>query len=229
LTRSIPWLRVFAEGAVIVVSILLAFGIDAAWEERQEREREATALLSLQADLVADSIELEALRRRLVVWREGAGWVDQHVGRDVPADSVEIVLRRLFAFNLYQPVSSVYDGLRDSGQLGLLSDDALRDEIIRYYEVRQPYMIQFRDLVMPRFARVLDASSELVDLRLLPESEGMAHFATYRRWSELTRRSEFVSEVLWFGLFAAGHELRVREVLEDVASLRGLIEAGLGS
>ena len=37
MSRPIPWLRVFAEGAVIVVSILLAFGIDAWWEGRQER------------------------------------------------------------------------------------------------------------------------------------------------------------------------------------------------
>ncbi len=31
MTRQIPWLRVFAEGVVIVVSVLLAFGIDAWW------------------------------------------------------------------------------------------------------------------------------------------------------------------------------------------------------
>jgi hypothetical protein len=35
----IPWLRVIIEGVVIVGSILLAFGIDAAWDEKQERER----------------------------------------------------------------------------------------------------------------------------------------------------------------------------------------------
>jgi len=32
-TRQIPWLRVFVEGVVIVVSILLAFGIEAWWHE----------------------------------------------------------------------------------------------------------------------------------------------------------------------------------------------------
>ena len=37
-TRSIPWLRVFVEGAVIVGSILLAFGIDAAWEGQPRTE-----------------------------------------------------------------------------------------------------------------------------------------------------------------------------------------------
>ena len=33
----IPWLRVFIEGVVIVGSILLAFGLQAWWEGRQER------------------------------------------------------------------------------------------------------------------------------------------------------------------------------------------------
>jgi len=44
LKPQIPWRRVFVEGGVIVGSILLAFGIDAWWERRQEREREIVAL-----------------------------------------------------------------------------------------------------------------------------------------------------------------------------------------
>ena len=41
--RQIPWLRILAEGVVIVGSILLAFWIDAAWELRGTA-RERTAL-----------------------------------------------------------------------------------------------------------------------------------------------------------------------------------------
>ena len=37
-TKQIPWFRVFVEGAVIVASILLAFGIEAWWDGVQERE-----------------------------------------------------------------------------------------------------------------------------------------------------------------------------------------------
>ncbi len=39
-TRQIPWLRVFVEGVVIVGSILLAFGLQAWWDGRQERALE---------------------------------------------------------------------------------------------------------------------------------------------------------------------------------------------
>jgi hypothetical protein len=40
MSRQFPSLRVLAEGVVIVGSILLAFGIDAWWEGRQERQAE---------------------------------------------------------------------------------------------------------------------------------------------------------------------------------------------
>lgn len=52
------WKRVVTEGAVIVLSILIAFAIDAAWEARQERSQIASSLASL-----AD--ELGGNRRRL--------------------------------------------------------------------------------------------------------------------------------------------------------------------
>ena len=44
---QIPWLRVFVEGVVIVGSILLAFGIQAWWDDRQEREEEGRILAGL--------------------------------------------------------------------------------------------------------------------------------------------------------------------------------------
>ncbi|MDH3424629.1 MAG: hypothetical protein OEN00_16655 [Gemmatimonadota bacterium] len=47
MTQRISRSRVLAEGAVIVLSILLAFGIDAWWEGRQERAEELAALSAL--------------------------------------------------------------------------------------------------------------------------------------------------------------------------------------
>ena len=39
---QIPWLRVFVEGMVIVGSILLAFGIQAAWDGGSARQEPVT-------------------------------------------------------------------------------------------------------------------------------------------------------------------------------------------
>ena len=46
--RELP--RWLIELAVIVVSILLAFGIDAWWEERQDRREEAEILAGLERE-----------------------------------------------------------------------------------------------------------------------------------------------------------------------------------
>jgi hypothetical protein len=75
--REIPWLRILAEGTIIVVSILLAFWIDTWWETNKEREFRQTLLSSLleelnqvQARLDYQEIYFNAIRgsaRRLVI------------------------------------------------------------------------------------------------------------------------------------------------------------------
>ena len=60
-----PWRRVLLEGAVIVASILLAFGIEAWWSEHQEAARRDALMEDLQAELVTNAVSLEdALERQ---------------------------------------------------------------------------------------------------------------------------------------------------------------------
>ena len=49
---QIRWLRVFVEGVVIVGSILLAFGIEAWWDERVERGEIRQDLANITRELV---------------------------------------------------------------------------------------------------------------------------------------------------------------------------------
>ena len=59
LRQSIPWPRVFAEGVIIVVSILLAFAIDAAWESRQASEWRRQTLADLVREAEANRAALQ--------------------------------------------------------------------------------------------------------------------------------------------------------------------------
>ncbi|NIP23582.1 MAG: hypothetical protein GWN81_06000, partial [Phycisphaerae bacterium] len=59
LFRNISWPRIFAEGVVIVVSILLALWIDTWWGERQERKLELDYLEALQKDFEETRENLE--------------------------------------------------------------------------------------------------------------------------------------------------------------------------
>ncbi len=61
MTQRIPWLRVFVEGVVIVGSILLAFGIQAWWDERQERGLVRRDLMSVAQEL--------GVNRESVLWQ----------------------------------------------------------------------------------------------------------------------------------------------------------------
>jgi len=66
---KIPWKRVLIEMAAIVVSILLAFSIDAWWEDRQRQIEERSILMSLHSETKAlvqaieeNEIYVDALR-----------------------------------------------------------------------------------------------------------------------------------------------------------------------
>jgi len=62
--QPIEWNRLLLEGVVIVASILLAFAIDAWWDERQDRQAEGNQLLSIAAELESNA---ERIREKLEV------------------------------------------------------------------------------------------------------------------------------------------------------------------
>lgn len=69
----VPWPRVFAEGVAIVVSILLAFGIEAWYSDRQDHAQANESLAALEAELRQNLNEIEieiAFRRALVASAE---------------------------------------------------------------------------------------------------------------------------------------------------------------
>ena len=58
-SNNIQWKRISAEGAAIVVSILLAFSIEAWWDERRDGASERVMLSSLLAELHATEISFD--------------------------------------------------------------------------------------------------------------------------------------------------------------------------
>ncbi len=60
--QKIPWKRTTVEVSAIVASILLAFAIDAWWEERTEQARADELLLSLELEW---STEIQRIDERL--------------------------------------------------------------------------------------------------------------------------------------------------------------------
>ena len=65
--QDIPWARITIEATAIIVSILVAFAIDAWWEDRRERQEERDYLSSLRQELI---IGLDLLANRESVHKE---------------------------------------------------------------------------------------------------------------------------------------------------------------
>jgi hypothetical protein len=55
---DISWARLFIQASAVVLSILLAFSIDAAWQQRQEREADITQLKGLYGELQSHKVLL---------------------------------------------------------------------------------------------------------------------------------------------------------------------------
>ncbi len=69
-TRDIPWIRIAAEATAVLVSILLAFAIDAWWAERLERITEREELSRLYN-------EFSSNRERLDQWVSADGFMQR--------------------------------------------------------------------------------------------------------------------------------------------------------
>jgi len=126
--RQLNWPRIFAEGVAIVVSILLAFGIQAWWDGVQEREEEQALLAGLLAEFETNVEQLD-LR------------ISEHnmlssTGRDLQqrllvAGRNEVTVPDSLLFSLF--VNTSYDATlgtlgeaQSAGRLGLIRNQPLR-------------------------------------------------------------------------------------------------------
>ena len=127
--RQVQWPRFVIEGVVIVASILLAFGIEAWWEGRQEREREREYVGALRQDfdqnlrLIDEAIaDQESGVEMIVLLREQLSGSSPSVQRD----SLNHHFALAFGVTTHQAVPTTYDELVSTGELGLLTNADLR-------------------------------------------------------------------------------------------------------
>lgn len=132
------WRRLALEGAVIVASILLAFGIDAWWNElqRSSDERESLALLSRDLNDSIEQLESfvqwssESSRAALRAYAALAG-PEPYDRTAVRGDLLKVDRRTL------RLPTAAYTDLLSSGNLRVIRSRDLRDAIIRFYEAAE--------------------------------------------------------------------------------------------
>lgn len=126
--RQILWRRVLLEGAVIVVSILLAFSIDAWWSNRIEQQREREQLVSMLTEFEAS---LSGLDEVLTSIQGHASDVESLIALlkaagDEPVMVPGPLLGSAITWRTSDVSTSTLDALMASGDLNLLRNVELR-------------------------------------------------------------------------------------------------------
>jgi len=174
LMNESTWRRL-AEGALIVASILLAFAIDAAWDERTERRRRDALLAALEREMAIASDERDRVARYHAMGQEAAAALLRFDdGEPLDRLSVAAVDSLLqLAYNstaTFDAPSGALDGLLLSGNLDLIEDEALLIELTSYPGLVSDLSREQGFLVEVAF-RLLDyLGAEGVDVSLLNDS-----------------------------------------------------------
>jgi hypothetical protein len=141
LKAKIPWPRILAEGLVIVVSILLAFWIDAWWDRQQEEARRTDLLSSLCSDFTTTASLLDdALARADVALAASAGFVEwTQGGVDLRGDSVRSLSRGVFVGITFEPSIANYEAAIASGAISRLRSGSLLAALNRFDQGMEGY------------------------------------------------------------------------------------------
>jgi hypothetical protein len=126
-SQDIPWKRIIVEATAIVGSILLAFAIDAWWQDRTDRIVEVQYLQALHEDLLS-SIEL--LDEKEASQRQQVGYLESLLLTN-PDTPYSDELRRwiddgLFNVGTYLPQLSALHDLESSGQTQIIRNQNIR-------------------------------------------------------------------------------------------------------
>jgi hypothetical protein len=162
-SHNISLKRLAIEGTVIVASILLAFAIDAWWDERLERAEEQEILLGLKSEFsryreeLTAGMEYQAARRRMTAILMAATRRGSWDSETVPVD---LALGSLGDSKTHDFGGGVLDALISAGRLEIISDHELRAKLaswgqvfdeIHDDEMRNRRLVEAR--IMPYFLR----------------------------------------------------------------------------
>jgi hypothetical protein len=135
---QIEWRRIVVESAAVVLSILLAFLIDASWDAHQQRIREQELLEGLLADFEASRPGLEdrlQLARRMA---EGNGhFLDLVEGETLPTTLTipDTLVFSVLGGPTFEPATNTLDAALASGEIEIIRSRELRAELAEWNRI----------------------------------------------------------------------------------------------
>jgi hypothetical protein len=132
--QKLSWKRLSVEAAAIVGSILLAFAIDAWWEDRNRRIDEVEILGQFVVTLNGDIRGLESHAARFQGRIDDITEIVSHIENQRPyEDRLSSLFSSCVGWDITTPNPGPYEALKSKG-LDLIQDQALIMKLIDYYE-----------------------------------------------------------------------------------------------
>lgn len=157
------------EGFLIVVSILVAFAIDAWWEERGARTEEQRVLSALRAEFQENAERLPVYIAASDFAATEAARVIQAIQGVAEGRRITVTPEQLMAFTTFgsfDPVRGAFDAMLQSGELRYIGNQALRGRLVRWPTLIADAVENDYFLRSTAGPRVFDYLSKRVDLGL---------------------------------------------------------------
>jgi hypothetical protein len=243
--KKAPWFRVLVEGAVIVASILLAFGIQAWWDERGEAQRREGLISGLVADFTEAEAKLDvAMDTHGLVLNVTARWLrlarSTSPTPDVAAVADSLISQMLFTGGFEPPRGSV-EALLNAGDISVLDNAELGErltawpaQVAAFAEREQNAVNVYHTWVIPYLMSAEIPIADLtwypsgLELNLGPEFDFPVeprHTQGYTLLSDVGWESAV--SMLWW----AHHDVREQErsLREDLKEIRRLLQTARGN
>ncbi|MEO6154210.1 MAG: hypothetical protein ABIP16_00595 [Thermomonas sp.] len=153
------WTAIWIEFVLLVVGVFLGLQV-ANWNQsRHDAAQARENLQRIATDLASDQA---ALQRRVVFWRQVAGYGQGAIryaetGQLVDGSAWKTLLSFYQASQLfpYVPADTTYQELRSAGELGLFVDAGLRTALADYYVNGSGYAANFLFRLEPEYRKIV--------------------------------------------------------------------------
>lgn len=130
--------KLLAEALLIIFSILLAFAIQAWWEERKERLEERKLLVNLQTDFIKNKDLLDiAITRFEGTLSNAQAMMDYiHPGEPPQKETLaDSILFKHLIWYTYDPIVGTLNSAIASGHISLIENEMLRAELAEWLDL----------------------------------------------------------------------------------------------
>jgi hypothetical protein len=217
-TASVSWHRLFVEGGAIVVSILLAFAIDAWWQQRQELAGDNAHLKGVYEELETHkSLISEAIEAHTKTLDAGMRLLEIISETEEAADAAEITELIDGLINFYQinaPFGSLETAI-SSGAIARMRDTALASSLASW-----PTAIE--DLLEEELV-----GGEIVAFQFLPHLAGRMPLAeVYRLRLEMpsARGIDIVQRIIMDDLPPSAHTTSYSALFNDYTTENEILQ-----